>query len=154
VKDSSSIQSHGTNLEARPTVSVLLAALICSAVLITYLLITIIASAVGIELPRWFTVLVLFLAIHICAWSFLRGSRRQLLKRDLARLSCGCAIAFVLIDEGLVLAFQWAGLLNAPQQYATAKVVVATVFDVCLVVGIVFLTVPLGARIYGRRDVA
>ena len=148
------MESHSTNLAARPTLSVLLVALICSAVLLAYLLITIIASAVGIELPRWITVLVLFLAIHICAWFFSRGSRRQLLKRDLARLSCGCAIAFVLIDEGLVLAFRWAGLLNALEQYATAKAIVAIVFDVFLVVGFVFLTVPLGARLYGRQDVA
>ena len=144
-----------TDQSKPPTLSVVFIACMCSALLIGYVGIGIIVKlSLGVQLPRWLTVLALFVAIHLCAWFSSKRVNRSLQRSDLIRLSIGCAIAFCLIDEGLTLALQWAGLVSAPQSFATAKAVVATLIDALIVVAMVFLTVPIATRFYGRAIVA
>jgi hypothetical protein len=133
-----------------------LIASICLVLLLAYVAIASMATfSTSIAPSQWHTLLALFVVIHICAWYFSRRVRRHLRTADLVHLSIGCAIAFCLVDEGLTIAFRWAGLIGAPESYVIAKTLLAIVVDALIVVAIVFITVPLGVRfLYGRGYVA
>ena len=144
-----------TDQKVSRTLSVVFIACLCSALLIGYVGIGMIVKlSLGVQLPRWLTVFALFLAIHLCAWFFSKRVHHSLQKNDLIRLSIGCAIAFCLIDEGLILALQWAGFVSAPQSFAIAKAIVAILIDALIVVAMVFLTVPIATRFYNHEIVA
>jgi hypothetical protein len=103
-----------------------------------------------IELPRWSTLVALFAIIHICARHFAKRVGRRLETKDLSSLSTGCAIAFALIDEGSTLALRWTGYVTDPWEYPIATAVGAVTADALIVVAMVFLTVPLAGKLYGR----
>jgi hypothetical protein len=108
----------------------------------------------GVQLPQWLSLVALLVAVHVCARYSISSVGRPLRKGELTHLSFGCAIAFCLIDEGLILAFQFSGSVESPHQYAVAKAVVAILIDVAIVFAMVFVTVPIATRILGPRDVA
>jgi hypothetical protein len=145
--------------EAQPSTpaspSMLVIALIGAALLLGYLGIAeVLRLGVGIQLPRWCSILALFAIVHICAFYFVKRVGRRLLTEDLTTLSAGCAVAFVLFDEGLTLVLRWTGFVSESQTHPIATAVVAVVVDVLVVVAIVFLTVPLGVKLYSRARVA
>ena len=140
---------------ARASPSILVIALIGGALLLGYLGIGVVLQLrVGIQLPRWCSIFALFVIIHVCAFYFAKYVGRRLLTEDLTTLSAGCSIVFVLFDEGLSLVLGWAGFVSESQAHPIATALGAVVVDVLVVVAIVFLTVPLGAKLYGRAKVA
>jgi hypothetical protein len=140
---------------ARASPSMLVIALIGAALLLGYLgIVVVLRLGVGIQLSRWCSILALFAIVHICAFYFAKRVGRRLLTEELTTLSAGCAIAFVLFDEGLTLVLRWTGLVSESQAHPIATAVVAVVVDVLVVVVIVFLTVPLGVKLYSRAKVA
>jgi len=133
----------------------LVIALIGATLLLGYLGIAeVLQLGVGIQLPRWCSILALFATVHICAFYFAKRVGRRLLSEDLTTLSAGSAIAFVLFDEGLSLVLRWTGFVSGSQAHPIATAVVSVVVDALVVVAIVFLTVPLGIKLYNRAKVA
>jgi hypothetical protein len=140
---------------AQGSPSILFIALIGGALLLGYLSSGVVLHLrFGIQLPRWCSIIALFLIVHVCTYYFAKRVGRRLLTQDLTTLSAGCSIAFVLFDEGLSLVLGWTGFVSESQAHPIATALGAVVVDVLVVVAIVFLTVPLGARLYGRAKVA
>jgi hypothetical protein len=140
---------------ARGSPSILVIALIGGVLLLGYLSIGVaLHLRFGIQLPRWCSIIALFLIVHVCTYYSTRRVGRSLLSKDLTTLSAGCSIAFVLFDEGLSLVLGWAGFVSESQAHPVATALGGVIVDVLVVVAIVFLTAPLGAKLYSRAKVA
>jgi hypothetical protein len=109
--------------------------------------------ALDAQPSRWRWLFALFVSIHVCASYYGRRSGGPFQSKDLVHLSLSCAIAFCLVDEGVILALRWMGLLGAPESHAFARAVIAIVVDTLIVFAMVFVTVPLGSKVYIRRGV-
>jgi hypothetical protein len=129
--------------------------LLCLGVLVAFLtLVVALRFIAGVQLPQWLSLVALLVAVHVCARYSISRVGRPLRIGELVHLGLGCAIAFCLIDEGLILAFQFAGSVESPHQYEVAKAIVAILIDAAIVFVMVFVTVPIATRIFGRRNVA
>lgn len=137
------------------TVSAWKAALICSIMLAVYMTIGLVFPGVGLlKRPLFAAPLFVLIAVCVCTWLAQRGKIELVSRDELRQIFIGTAVAFVVLDEGFVLLNQWLNPSADHPRFPVATAIVAVVIDVVLVAVIVYLTVPIAARMYRRNVVA